>query len=65
MTREPSGLKAALFIQNLCPASVATATPVSASQARAVVSRDAGTTREPSGLNEAPFTKPGVRPRQT
>ena len=53
--RLPSGLNAALVTQSLCPESVASAAPVSASHTLAVVSQDEVTTREPSGLNDAPF----------
>ena len=57
MTREPSGLNAALLTWSVCPESVASTAPVLASHTRAVLSQDAVTMRPPSGLNQAPFTQ--------
>ena len=57
--RLPSGLNAALCTSHLvCPESVASAAPVSASHSRAVLSADAVTMRLPSGLNAALCTTP-------
>jgi hypothetical protein len=57
-TRPPSGLNAALFIQNLCPDSVAVTAPVCAFHTRAVPSQDDVTTLAPSGLKAALLTRP-------
>ena len=52
-TREPSGLNAATFTVSACPDNVAKAAPVLVSHNLAVLSADAVTIREPSGLNVA------------
>ena len=54
--RDPSGLKAAEVTSVSWPLKVAIASPVSASQRRAVLSEDAVTMRDPSGLKAAELT---------
>jgi hypothetical protein len=54
--RAPSGEKAAEFTESPCPDSIASCAPVRASQMRAVLSRDAVTTRVPSGEKAAEKT---------
>ena len=52
----PSGLKAAEVTKRRWPRRTAISLPVAASQMRAVLSADAVTMREPSGLKAAEFT---------
>src|ERR1700730_17347150 len=60
--RPPSGLNAALFIQNLCPDSIAVTAPVCAFHTRALLSQDDVTTLTPSGLKAALLTRPVCPP---